>query len=597
MKQEFEVTCPFCSVGCRFKILKGTNDVVFSKNTRDNLDYHYKQPINEGGLCPRGHFSYELLFHPKRMARGFYKYNGKLIPEIPEIIFRNIISELEVNEKKQPLAILFDPMISLHDIRALLDFASNNKVTSIDFISPVDRHLFRAMINNPFEILPLHDVRLLQKINYSLCIGDIFTKQPVLSRHLLKSKYALRKNALFSINTISSRTSWFANCHIENLPHTEPIHLFYLFKVIYENKQSDSKSNLFAILYKILKSSVEPIFQSFLRADDFDALSTIANSLLSNQNSAIFYSPNYSNAAGGYLTAILSAAIAQMINAYYVPLYTDSNLNALEDLTTQIFPHLQIGKKPILHKIIKKNFRYLFALGWNPETILPGNSGFPIDTKLIISSMVQSRFPENTQALLPQAHVYEQMDLRMNFQALQSTGSSEVKAPIGSAQSISHFIYQLHQKAAEKKVQFGQDTSLEKVPTWDEAFSSELVYYLEKLNKLYRQNGTWIIPIDHVAHYKDATLTQYSSWAVKDCIDETLILSEEIAEKKKIRNGQNFILKLNSDPINFKIQIKKKIAPDKLICYAHYLPIRKKIPGEFAPHNLEYYFWCPKINF
>ncbi|OPX34718.1 hypothetical protein B1H10_02965 [candidate division KSB1 bacterium 4484_188] len=210
MKQEFRVTCPFCAVGCRFKILKGENEVVFSQRTTDNIDFDYENDINEGALCPRGHFAYELLSHPKRLGRAFYKKNGKLTPEIPEIIFQKVVADLKKQKAANPLAILFDPMLSLHDIRALLEFARNNKITTVDFVAPTDWHLFHAMVETPFTHRQCRNSRALKNLNSVLAIGDLFTKEPVLSRHLLKAKYAFRANQFNVINPFPTRTSWFA---------------------------------------------------------------------------------------------------------------------------------------------------------------------------------------------------------------------------------------------------------------------------------------------------------------------------------------------------------------------------------------------------
>ena len=107
-KKEFQVTCPFCSVGCRYKILKGHDEVIFSQKTQDVIDFDYQNPINEGALCPRGHFSFELLSHPKRLNRSYHKSNGKLTPEIPEMIFQNLMSEGQKKSGKLTLSILMN---------------------------------------------------------------------------------------------------------------------------------------------------------------------------------------------------------------------------------------------------------------------------------------------------------------------------------------------------------------------------------------------------------------------------------------------------------------------------------------------------------
>jgi Molybdopterin oxidoreductase Fe4S4 domain len=596
-KPDFQVTCPFCSVGCRFKILKGFNEVIFSNRTQDVIDFDYANAINEGSLCPRGHFSYELLSHPMRLGRAYHRNNGELEPEIPEQIFQNIVDDLKKNPSNAPLAILINPMISLHDIRALLDFANNNQIEAIDFVSPVDRHLLRALIDNPFEYPKCDDPRILKNLNYSLCIGDVFTKQPVLSRHLLKAKYAFRQNALFCINPVSTRTSWFANISLENVPHSEPLYLAYLFQKIYSSKKDESGSRDLKILNQQISDYLGKLITAVVPSDKQKYLDFIAEFLLSPKKSSIFFSTHHYNNLGSYLSTLLCTGISSFTQCYFIPLYSDGNFNAIEQFSKEVYPNLSLGKKPLLHSLINQPFNYLFAVGWNPQTYYPGNVEFPDKSKWIISSMVQDTYPKNTFALLPDAHLYEKMDLRTNFVSWQSIGSSPVKAPIGSAQSLAHFIYLFYQKAAEKQISLKSSGLPKHTTSWDKNTEKEMAHYVKIFEELGREDGTWLIPYEHMAHYKDAQLTQYSSWAQRECIDEQLTIPTEIARQWGIKNNQAVFIKGKRNKEEFKANIGIHLPPDRLVAYAHYLPVRKMMNGEFASHNQEYYFWCPKIQF
>lgn len=596
MKQEFQVSCPFCAVGCRFKILKGTDDVVHSSNTLDVLDFDYENDINEGAICPRGHFAYELLSHPMRLGSAYHRTNGKLKPEIPEIIFQNIAKSMKTENDKLPLAILINPMISLHDIRALLDFANNSGISTIDFVSPTDRHLFRALIDIPFDNNRCSDIRELKKLTYTLCIGDIFTKQPILSRHLLSAKYALRKNALYNINPIPSRTSWFANIFVQHQPHLEPILLFYLYQQIYQMKHKEKSPEDLAWLQEMSEDKISKKIEAYLAPEQQESLNQIAKTLCSSEKSAILYSTHYYTAASAYITGTISAAICELTGSYFIPLYTDSNFNAIEQFSKEIYKEIGIGKRPILKELYNGKFKFAFAVGWNPRTYFPGDIGDPSNIEWIISSMVQNQFPDSTYALLPQSHLYEQMDLRTNFMAWQSIGSPPVKSPIGSAQPVSHFIYQLHQKAVEQKVSFNSAAKNRTSISWKKNFSNEIDYYLNKLEGMIQSKGTWLIPTEHVTHYKDADLTRYSSWAFKNCIDETIMIPQNEALTLGLSDGQRFRIKNRKQEIDFKVKRSQLLNKNNAIVYAHYYPVRRMMAHEFAKHNSEYYLWCPKLN-
>jgi hypothetical protein len=110
------------------------------------------------------------------------------------------------------------------------------------------------------------------------------------------------------------------------------------------------------------------------------------------------------------------------------------------------------------------------------------------------------------------------------------------------------------------------------------------------------KNKLWLIPIDHIAHYKVASLSKYSTWAQRDCFDDTFRISQDIAAKSRLKDNKYFHLKQNGTKCRFKARIIKQISNNKLAAYSHYLPLRKIIPSEFAEHNKEYYFWCPQVE-
>ncbi len=243
---------------------------------------------------------------------------------------------------------------------------------------------------------------------------------------------------------------------------------------------------------------------------------------------ALFFSTHHYNSLGSYISALLCAAISHITQCIFVPLYSDGNFNAIEQFSREIYPKLYLGKKPIIHTVIHQAFQYLFAVGWNPLTYFPGQIEFPTSSKWIISSMVQDTYPANTCALLPEAHLYEKMDLRTNFVNWQSIGSSPVKTPIGSAQTIAQFIYLFYQNMVENKLSLKVSDLPRNTNSWNENLQQEIEYYVKKLKELSQQDGNWLIPYEHIVHYKDAHLTQYSSWAKRDCIDEQLTIPAEL---------------------------------------------------------------------
>jgi hypothetical protein len=380
------------------------------------------------------------------------------------------------------------------------------------------------------------------------------------------------------------------------LPHTEAIYLAYLFLEIYQKVRNDAPRENFQNLESLLKEQFDPVFEKTINPEHKQYLNYIVEFLTSDKKSAIIYSTHHYNVPGSFISGIICAALSSLTSSYLIPLYADGNFNAIEDLARDIYPDLQLGGKPLLYDITQEAAGYVWAVGWNPSSYIPGTLKFPAHQKWIISSMVQDNYPENTAALLSEVHFNEQMDLRTNFINWQSIGSQAVKSPIGSAQSIAHYTYLFHQKASELEVSLGSRKISAQKLSWDELLRGEIEYYINKVKEINYEAGLWLIPAEHIAHYKDAHLTQYSSWANRDCINDQLIVPQQIAKQHNLREHDQIFIQVNQEQLPFQIKIGQRISDKNLLGYAHYSPLRQALPGEFSPFNKEYYFWCSKVS-
>ena len=415
---------------------------------------------------------------------------------------------------------------------------------------------------------------------------------------MLKAKYAFRSNRFFTINPVPTRTSWFSDLHLEHQPHVEPILLFYLFKRIFERKENENPNDDLNWLNGFVEENLSADFEEYLSDSQKSALDTIAETLSGAQNSAIFFSTHLYNAAGSYLSALACAAISFLTGSYFMPLYTDSNLSAIEEYAENIFKKLSLGNRPVLSHILQNSYQYIMAIGWNPRRAFPGQIQWPDQSEWIITSMIQTEYPQNVRAILPQTHFYEQMDLRTNFMVYQSQGSEKVKEPVGSSQPISQFVYQFYQKITEQKVNLKQNNK--SIPAdernYREKLKAELNFYQEELRKLNQKKGFWVVPADQVAHYKDGELTRFSSWAQKICNDEEIAMPVNLAAPSEVREGSHFSIEYRGKKVLFKAQYRKNLPEDVVMPNAHYPPVRTMMEGKFAEHNKEYYFFCPHIE-
>ncbi len=592
MKKESVVSCPFCSLSCQFKIRRGEEEVVYSQRTRDELEFFPEAPVNRGSLCPRGHFSYELLAHPYRLGQAFWRSNGRMHPELPERIFQTIARELRKKSQAPPAAILFHPDLSLHDLTALQDFARQFQLPVFDFVAPADQHFFRGLMETPFRFHSLDNVKQIRNLRHLICLGDIFTKHPVLSQHLLEAKYAFRGNRSYSLQPFACRTTWFSNLHLSHQPHLEPLLLLYLLHLVSQEKKGP---DALAWLQEKMASRLVKETTALLTPEQRSGLEAFARLLTDEQEAALIFSTHLYNAAGGYLNAFLLSALSELTGKYFLPLFTSGNLYFFLQNRQNPEEFLPAGRAPNLYHLQQHPPRYLIAAGFNPGTLFPGQIAWPESSQWLLFSTVQTDLPLNTVALLPITHFHEQLDWRLNFLG-ESLSADPAQKPLGASQPLSQLLFLFAQALAEPEPpEAGTFPAAETGSDWQQAFLAEWEFYLEKLRQLQSQSGAWLIPQEHVAHHEDGALTRYSSWAEKDCQNNRLVLSANLARHLSLSENQPVVLP-GVEGQEFQVAVEKSQCDDRFIGYAHYPPIRRSLKGEFAKHNHHYYFWCPRIE-
>lgn len=68
-----QTTCPYCGVGCQLEV-----------HVKDGAVYRVSAPFdappNYGGMCVKGRFGHDFLWHPDRLTEPLIRRNGHLEP-------------------------------------------------------------------------------------------------------------------------------------------------------------------------------------------------------------------------------------------------------------------------------------------------------------------------------------------------------------------------------------------------------------------------------------------------------------------------------------------------------------------------------------
>ncbi len=214
--------CLFCSLGCGVCFRVDGERVT-------QIDYDGDNPVNNGSLCPRGHYNLELIEHPGRLSDPMIGSRKASWEEA----MANIRSKIK-DADPSTIGILLSGMASNEE--ALLAGKLARALGIKNIASAGDPSDLEAYEGTKLEtpVCSLGKVGEIDSVEALLIVGDILTRSPVLSQRINRVKYGKRGNKIIVIDPNRSHTSWFATNHLKPRPGCEAALLAGMIKVISE---------------------------------------------------------------------------------------------------------------------------------------------------------------------------------------------------------------------------------------------------------------------------------------------------------------------------------------------------------------------------
>jgi predicted molibdopterin-dependent oxidoreductase YjgC len=214
--------CLFCSLGCGLAFRTQGAEVVA-------LDYDKENPVNNGSLCPRGHYNIELINHPQRLVH----------PQIKQkpVSWDEALLEVKRGLTSGEAQIAVSCLMSNEDAYCAAKLAQSLGHKNIWAAgAAADLEAYQGL---KYEV-PGAKTATLEDIGNAEClliIGDILTRSPVLSKRINRVKYGKRGNRIIVIDPDTTHTSWFATEHLRIRPGMEALALAGLLKVLLNDKE------------------------------------------------------------------------------------------------------------------------------------------------------------------------------------------------------------------------------------------------------------------------------------------------------------------------------------------------------------------------
>lgn len=189
--------CPFCPMQDAFYLEETprAEKADWGKKSVLNLEFD-KDSVR--GLCGRGNFCQELAVHKERVFRSRIGLQYFPVEKVAEDLSKKL-----AGLSGERIAILLDGSLTLEETAKAIELAKKLGTKFVSFLPIED--IATAQFNNYFSFEGIANART------NLVIGDVFTQSPTMTRLIHDAKARARQNSFVQVDTVHSRTGWFAH--------------------------------------------------------------------------------------------------------------------------------------------------------------------------------------------------------------------------------------------------------------------------------------------------------------------------------------------------------------------------------------------------
>lgn len=559
MKNGRKGICPFCCLQDGLRVEGGEFAPIFGENSLLHLNYDLDDRVNEGSLCSRGNSVIELLQHSQRLIAPYFQ--GK------EIDWTEV-HKVMTSKLGKGTSILLGPNLTLEEAWLARELSSSLGLDAVAHLAPDDGEAFQVLrwlggVGGP-------EMEEIEGSDLILLVGDAFMEHPVISKRVLKAKYMERKNRLFVLDSVKTKTAWFADQHLQPRPGTEGFVLAGLAKALYKSKPS-----YLAPLFKGME--LEKITE--ITGLEKGKIEEVASQFVSARQGMVILSNLWGRVGPVGLAALFGSLLASLSggNFLHLPVYQNGFGVSL------ILSKGATGPR-VLEELQKGEVKGLFAVGLDLFSSLPGQQR-EISLKkldfLWATAILPNQTTEMAELVLPAASGLEKGG-NLLYLSGELRGIDPVLPPPGEAKADG----EIFQRMANGKLSTPGEAKLKKAVQGGSLPEKEITQraqslWEEEIDKDSESNlPFYLIPSAHPAHLGNGTITNHLGWAKKVCPEPSIELSPVTASKLKLEAGDRAVVSSEAGEETFTVGLNERLNEDQVIAPAHFSQVRRLFPWE-----------------
>jgi len=216
--------CPFCSLGCAWRLGRDAGSAYLGEPGLPTLDYAADAAPNRGSLCAKGNMSLELMTHPHRLETPLLRARGRVRPvgwgeALGSAVER--IERIRARHGSRAIGLLLGPQLSNEEAAGAIRLARAIGTPHVDLCEPEDHAVTRGIELSGARPARIADVGEIAALNAMLVVGDLFSLAPCAARPVLDARYRDRRHTLAVLGPTRTRTAWFGRPALRCAPNAE----------------------------------------------------------------------------------------------------------------------------------------------------------------------------------------------------------------------------------------------------------------------------------------------------------------------------------------------------------------------------------------
>jgi NADH-quinone oxidoreductase subunit G len=577
---EMRGNCSFCSLACPLVIRGGARGPVFTKDSVLALDWDKGEDSKYGGsLCARGNAVVEFVSHPRRLNYPFVLGERTTLDAAIVEAAKNLGSVKE-EYGGGSIGILLGENLTNEEAALCVRFAREVLGTeNIALFAPDDVPVFRAHTACDLSGVTPAGGKPAGEREVTLVFGDAFAEHPCTAKIVLPSKYGARGSEVVVVSPELNHTAWFANRHLRCRPGGEAAVAAGLLKAAAEESGAGLTDELKGFVTGLEWGMIE--LNGGVSRDD---IAGAAQSMLGAVTVRTYLSNIFGRFGDPALTTLFAAALTRICpgEGEFTPLFVQQN-------TRGIYSSIAgAGNGAVLGALGGDELKALMILGFDLFSVYPAA---PVEKALrekkftVSTQLFWGQTAARSNVVIPAAGLMEKRGTVLPAFDEELVRRETIEPPGGTI-SDGEFLLAL---AREMGVDLSPAAPAASPPARDPAYTSlsdDWSAYREAQGALDAAD-TVLIPWSEPVHAADGSLSRNFHWSAVTCPEPLLMVSRELAEEKKIADGDRVTVSSEGGEADLKVRVTDRLAGNVVGGTIHFPDVRKLFPWKLDARNNE----------